>query len=181
MLIKFTGQNKSTWSSYLDTCVFAYNTSQQDSTKFTPFELMFGRKATLPIDINIQKKSKKLISGINFEDIERLNKEREKRLQAAKTNIVTAQRKQKEHYDKKRAKPLCYKVRALVLVKDFKRKKRKGGKLDPRWIGPYVIQKRLTRGVYVVALCKDPSKTRRVTGAHLKLYKNPSKVNENLT
>lgn len=74
--------------------MFAYNTSQQDSTKFTPFELMFGRKATLPIDINIQKKSKKLISGINFEDIERLNKEREKRLQAAKTNIVNAQRKQ---------------------------------------------------------------------------------------
>ena len=49
------------------------------------------------------------------------------------------------------------KVRALVLVKDFKRKKRKGGKLDLRWIGPYVIQKRLTRGIYVVALCKDPS------------------------
>ena len=57
--------------------MFAYNTSQQDSTKFTPFELMFGQKATLPIDINIQKKSKKLISGINFEDIETLNKERE--------------------------------------------------------------------------------------------------------
>ena len=70
MLVKFIGRNKSTWSSYLDTSVFAYNTSQQDSTKFTPFELMFGRKATLPINITIQKKSKELISGINFEDIE---------------------------------------------------------------------------------------------------------------
>ena len=179
MLIKFVGRNKSTWSSYLDTCVFAYNTSQQDSTKFTPFELMFGRKATLPIDITIQKKSKELISGINLEDIERLNKEREKHLRTAKANIVTAQKKQKAHYDKIRAKPLCYKVGAIVLVKDFKRKKRKGGKLDPRWIGPFVIQKKLTRGVYVVALHKDPSKTRRVTGAHLKLYKKPSKFNQN--
>lgn len=178
MLVKFIGRNKSTWSKYLDTCVFAYNTSQQDSTKFTPFQLMFGRKATLPIDINIQKNSKDLIKGVNFEDIEELNKERERRLQKAKANIVDAQRKQKKHYDTKRAKPLCYKTGALVLVKDFTRKKRKGGKLDPKWIGPYVIQKKLTRGVYTVALQNDLSKTRKVTGAHLKLYKKPSKLSQ---
>ena len=84
MLIKFVGQNKSTWSDYLDTCVFAYNTSQQDSTKFTPFELMFGRQATLPIDINIQKNSKDLNDAITLEDIERLAEGRKKRLQKAK-------------------------------------------------------------------------------------------------
>ena len=178
MLNKFIGQNKSTWCSYLDTCVFAYNTSQQESTRFTPFELMFGRKATLPIDINLQRSSKERVNVIDLDDIERLNEQREKRLQTAKANIVTAQKKQKAHYDKKRAKPLCYKVGAIVLVQDFKRKKRKGGKLDPRWIGPFVIQKKLTRGVYVVALHKDISKTRRVTGAHLKLYKKPSKYNQ---
>ena len=106
MLNKFIGQNKSTWCSYLDTCVFAYNTSQQESTKFTPFELMFGRKATLPIDMNLQRSSKELVNVIDLDDIERLYEQREKRLQTAKANIVTAQKKQNAHYDKKRAKPL---------------------------------------------------------------------------
>ena len=130
--------------------MFAYNTSQQHSTKFTPFELMFGRQVTLPIDINIQKSSKDLNDVITFDDIERLAEGRRQRLQKAKENISAAQRKQKQHYDKKRARPICYKIGALVLVKDFTRKKRKGGKLDPKWLGPYIIQKKLSRRVYAV-------------------------------
>ena len=101
MLIKFVGQNKSTWSNYLDICVFAYDTSQQDSTRFTPFELMFSWKVTLPVDICIHKKSEDLNDAIGLEDIERLDKEREKWLQKAIANIIAAPRKQKEHYDKK--------------------------------------------------------------------------------
>ena len=83
-------------------------------------------------------------------------------------------KKQKDYYDKNRANPLCYKAGALVLVKDFTRKKCKGGKLDAKWIG-HVIQKKCTRGVYSVALPNDSSKTKRVTGAHLKLYKQLNK------
>ena len=37
--------------------MFAYNTAKHESSLHTPFELMFGRKAILPIDINIEKKS----------------------------------------------------------------------------------------------------------------------------
>ena len=37
---------------YLDTSVFAYNTAKQESTLYSPFELMFGKKANLPVDIN---------------------------------------------------------------------------------------------------------------------------------
>ena len=57
MLAKFVQSKKSSWSSVLDTFVFAYNTSQHESTCFTPFEMMFGRLATIPIDINLQKAS----------------------------------------------------------------------------------------------------------------------------
>ena len=32
-------------------CAYAYNTSRHDSSKFTPFELMFGRQAVIPVDI----------------------------------------------------------------------------------------------------------------------------------
>ncbi len=51
MLTKI-GQQKSTWENYLDECVFAYNTSSHESSKFTPFELMFARKPVLAVDIH---------------------------------------------------------------------------------------------------------------------------------
>ena len=54
MLVKYVSSKKEMWSHYLDTCAFAYNTSQHDSTKFTPFMLMFGRRARLPIDVELE-------------------------------------------------------------------------------------------------------------------------------
>jgi len=38
----------------LDTCVFAYNISKHDSSKFTPFELLFAQKAVLLVGINAE-------------------------------------------------------------------------------------------------------------------------------
>lgn len=43
--------DKRQWDEYVDSSVFAYNTSNHESTHYTPFEVMFGRKATLPVDI----------------------------------------------------------------------------------------------------------------------------------
>ena len=34
-------EKKEKWNDYLDTCLFAYNTSKHESTKYTPFEIMF--------------------------------------------------------------------------------------------------------------------------------------------
>ena len=49
MLRKYIQEKKEKWDDYLDTCTFAYNTSRHESTKFTTFEIMFGRKAILPL------------------------------------------------------------------------------------------------------------------------------------
>ena len=42
------------WEDHLPRVCFAYNTSQQESTGFTPFYLMFGRQARIPLDIMYQ-------------------------------------------------------------------------------------------------------------------------------
>ena len=55
MPVKFAASKKNQWDEFLDMCVFAYNMSRHESTCFTPFELMFGRKATLAIDIEMRK------------------------------------------------------------------------------------------------------------------------------
>ena len=56
------------------------------------------------------------------------------------------------------------------MLKDFTRKKIKGGKLKNRYVGPHVIPKSLPHGVYELTDVKNERNTLRVTGTHLKPY-----------
>lgn len=95
-------------------------------------------------------------------------------LRHAKANIIKAQARQKKAYDKKHSCPEVFKIGAVVLKKDFTRKKRKGGKLDSKWVGPYQIVCSIGRGLYRIAEIKDPQKViARVNGVHLKKYNMP--------
>ena len=55
MLVKFTHDKKNEWDLFLETCVFAFNTSKHESSLHIPFELMFGRRALIPIDVETEK------------------------------------------------------------------------------------------------------------------------------
>ena len=143
MLVKYVSSKKEMWSHYLDTCAFAYNTSQHDSTKFTPFMLMFGRKARLPIDVELEHQ--------DSDNLFKAYKDLEDRpyaatfdghahiLAEAKGNVIAAQLRQKKAYDRKHCKPGQFQCSQLVLLKNFKRQKVKGGKLMERYLGPYSI------------------------------------------
>jgi len=52
MLVKFIDSKKESWEDYLDTCIYAYNTSKHKSSKFSPFEVMFGMIAVLPVELD---------------------------------------------------------------------------------------------------------------------------------
>ena len=56
MLVKYARKQKQCWDDHLDECIYAYNTARQSSSCYTPFELMFSRKAILPIDLEVEKK-----------------------------------------------------------------------------------------------------------------------------
>ena len=109
-------QCKKNWDEHLDTCVFAYNTSCHESTPFTPFILMFGRRAYLPVDINVSKSSpeenlqewKKETSFSN--NVADMTEKRQSILMAAKIKIRNAQKKQKFYYDRKHCKPGCFDI-----------------------------------------------------------------------
>ena len=60
------------------------------------------------------------------------------------------------------------------MKKDFRRKKRKGGKLDYKWLGPYFISHDCGKGFYRLSSVDDCEivVVKRVNGAHLKLYKS---------
>ena len=135
---------------------------------------MFGRRANLSVDINLCDKSPsekcKTYYELEEQDTSAHLCDRQNILEQAKKNIIEAQAKQKEHYDRKHSNPDHFQVDQQVLRKDFTRKRIRGGKLTQRYLGPFTIRKVLPHGVYEIS--DEEGKKTRATGAHLKAYKN---------
>ena len=53
-------------------------------------------------------------------------------------------------------------------MRNFSRKKVKGGKLTERFLGPYTIINVMSHGVYEIR--NEEGKTSHATGSHLKMY-----------
>ena len=127
MLVKYVSDKREQWSYYLDTCVFAYNTSRHESSKYTPLFLMFSRRATLPIDVNICEdsptKKHQQYCVLDDPDLSAVFTNRQQILEQAKMNILEAQAKQKAQFDRKHANPQHVQKDQQVLKKDFTQKK----------------------------------------------------------
>ena len=65
-------------------------------------------------------------------------------MEKAKTNISNAQQKQKDHYDKRHAGTSSIAIGSIVLLAN---EARKGGKQDPLWLGPYIVEDLSDKGV----------------------------------
>ena len=50
ILCKLISDHRRDWAYFVPKAVLAYNTSVHESTGFTPYRLMFGREASLPLD-----------------------------------------------------------------------------------------------------------------------------------
>ncbi|KAL5479604.1 hypothetical protein EMCRGX_G023150 [Ephydatia muelleri] len=186
MLRKYIQEKKEKWDDYLDTCTFAYNTSRHESTKFTPFEIMFGRKAILPLDLDAsvhQGPCNEAEVTICSQETEIQQKESQHKalLEEVQKNIISAQKKQKEQYDKKHSKAVFYSAGTHVLKKDFRKKKKKklGGKLDFPWVGPYLITRSLGKELAMFILkCKvivcSPSRRLQSPSASNESHSSPS-------
>ena len=151
-LSKFAQDNRNSWDVKLQEVIYAYNTSVQESTKHNPFEAMFGRMARLPVDFNAGQYDpdaalEEYCAADEEDELDQLPKRRHME-EVIKTNILHAHAKQKQYYDQKHGAASCFGTGSVVLVKDFTRKHRRGGKLDYRWLGPFVITASLGKGLF---------------------------------
>jgi hypothetical protein len=138
---------------HLPLILFAYRSTMQSSTKFSPFYMMYDHEPSYPIDVELHNEDEKDI--MEFDDstddcqqaVNSLKKIHEFVHNCAEDNIVKSQKKQKAQYDMKH-QFAPFAVGDQVLVENTEHKHRKGGKMNEKWMGPYSINSSLGKGVY---------------------------------
>ncbi|KAJ3684300.1 hypothetical protein LUZ61_013464 [Rhynchospora tenuis] len=131
---------KNTWPEYLSEVVWAYNTTPRSATKRSPYALVYGMEAVIPMEIvhptlrtisySTQRNAERRI-----EEIEMIHELREE----ASARQTEYQRKMRKVFDKKVA-PRHYQPGDWVLRRAAAVGKQIG-KLDPAWDGPFEIVK----------------------------------------
>ena len=84
----------------------------------------------MSIDMEMSTKISAIKNEVSSTDIDMLAKRRQKIISTTKETFLEAQKRQKYMHDRKHAHPNYFSYGELVLMKDFRRKKRAGGKFD---------------------------------------------------
>lgn len=169
MLSKVTNENATDWDVLLQSALFAYRTSIHSSTKCTPFEVMYGRKARI-----VPNSGKKpTLESCKFADsvLTNIADQRKEINECVKNNIETAQERQKKNYDRRHQSHSSYPVGSSVLMKNTSKIRRFGCKLAPRWVGPYRVIETLDKGRVRLQNAKSKKTLSNIYhSTHLKLY-----------
>ena len=129
------------WDHYLDSAIFAVNTSKNESTNFTPSELLYGfqiprcREEEDPYQISFNQDEDDL-DWYTTEEIARIKQIR----QDAMRFISNAQARQKDRHDKEIQNLPPLNIGDLVYFYRSTVEENWSGKLQPKWEGPYYIQ-----------------------------------------
>ena len=141
-----------------------------DVTKFTPFQLLYGRQAKLPVELKVVSFKE---PNMTYEEalIQRINIIVNKMYQdqdQALNNIEKSQAQQKSR-QKKRSEKL--KIGDKVLVHRTDLQNNMSAKLQEKWIGPYFIHRVLENNVYKLRNMDGKLVKNLINGNRLKLYK----------
>jgi len=147
-------ERRTNWDEMLQFVTFNYNTSVHATTKQTPFEMMHGRKATLPFD----QQNEIITLTQDPEHSQKIKDYLKKLTEEARKNILKCQQQYKTRYDLNR-QDLSLKINDLVLVKTRNIR----NKFDIRYEGPFKIIKQLESKTFIVQHVKKLTLTKQVT------------------
>ena len=148
MLATHCKENPWNWEEHIRKVCYAYNTSVHASTGYTPFYLMYGRQATLPIDIQYgTAQSHQTVSQTEY--VAELNQRLSSAFELARKTAGVQHERQKEYYDRK-AIDDPHAVGDLVWVLNPRVPKNSSKKLFHPWSGPFRVIKKLSECTYRV-------------------------------
>eukprot|EP00731_Ephydatia_muelleri_P003753 Em0001g3753a len=147
MLATVEGDHPSDWEMYIRKLCFAYNTSTHSSTGFTPFYLMFGRQASIPVDLMFPFNlgpEKELRTYV-----EQLRKGLRDAYAIVRDNCDADHRRQKALYDRNISSQPFGKG-ALVWLFNPAVPRGKCKKLHHPWKGPFVVVEKVGDSTYKI-------------------------------
>ena len=159
MIALYTNDNQKDWDKFLPFLVFAYNTARHDTTKTSPFYLVYGREPRLPIDVTMNLPSA-------FDITDDIQTRFEEARGIIRQSVIDARRRQKYAYDKSHRK-LELMIGQKVLVYTKIRKIGLNEKLLNSYHGPFVLVKKLTPVTYLA----EDLRTKKRTRAHINRIK----------
>jgi hypothetical protein len=136
------GIHKTSWHTMFFSILWAYRTSIKSATGFTPFQLVYGLEAILPIECEIP--SLKLViellpnTSAKEERLLYLMQLDETRRDA--TLVIESQKKHVKAQYEKHVKPRVFSEGDLVLLYEKDRDMLGAGKFEAMWRGPYIIR-----------------------------------------
>ena len=133
ILSSFVSEHSVDWDEWLAQAVFAYNTSVHESTGISPYEMVFGRPARMPIEVELGVPLRKPNSQSDY--IQSVRKALVHSNQLAQRNLAAARSRQAFHYDNRSKRDWTpYELEQTVWL--WRPKHWKFGK---RWTGPYKV------------------------------------------
>ena len=145
------------WEDILPLIEFSYNNSYQSSIGMAPYEALYGQRCRTPLYWDTGR------SGVLVGP--EMIRETAEQVRIIRDRMKAAQDRQKSYADRRRRK-LEFQVGEKVFLKVSPTKgiKRFGmqGKLDPRYIGPYEILRRVGEVAYELALPPQLAKVHNV-------------------
>ena len=139
MLRKFVNRSQKDWDEYLSYLLFAYREVPQETTGFSPFELLYGRHVRGPLDVLREdwtgdKETAVPVATHVIEMRERLAE----MTQLVAKHAALSQQRQKQYHDKS-AKTRSFRIgdQVLVLLPTA------ANRLKLRWTGPYKVTRKV--------------------------------------
>jgi len=159
---------KGTWAEEVPRIVWAYHPTPQSTTGETPFSLVYGLDAMIPIEI--QESSPQFQSFVAEEsneermvNLDLLDEVREEAMIKAK-----AVKRRVEHKHSSKLKPRQFQVVDLIMRKAHPYQLE--NKLSPKWTGPFKVTEVLENGAYRLETLEGGPIPRTWNGANLKFY-----------
>ncbi|KAG9453450.1 hypothetical protein H6P81_006354 [Aristolochia fimbriata] len=153
ILKKTIGAKKRSRDEKLGEALWAYRTSFRTPTQSTPYSLVYGSEAVLPLDVQLPPLRIAVREGLTTEECAQL---RLAELESLDEQRLEAQQRL-ECYQSRMTRAFNKKVRlrsfqkgdlVLAVRRPMLFTSKTGGKFAPKWEGPYVIQEAYTNGAY---------------------------------
>ena len=163
------------WDEHLAAAELAFNNSKNETTGFTPFYLVYGREARMPLDLALAPLTKAADNPTAAEATARWRAA----LQQASDNTARQQRRQKTYADRTRRETrFAVGDRVLLSTQHLKLigERKRARKLTERFVGPYRVKRVVNANAYELELPASLKIHPVINISHLKEYRDGTRA-----